>query len=304
MKDYYAILGVDPVADADAIKRAYRTLARRYHPDRNKAAEAEERFKEVGEAYAVLSDPEQRQQYDRARQLGAGAGFRGGFSADADGVEIDSELFNEIFSRIFRGEATRGHGAEPFGADPFGADLFGGPPHGFAGAGMRPDAQQESPAIDLELSLEEAHAGTLRTLAVADPVSGETLTRRVRIPAGARPGQIVRIPLAPGRPPLRVRVRWAPHADYVWEGDQLVRNLMITPWEAALGTTVTLDTLAGRVALRVPPGSDAGRTLRVAGKGLAGGDLLVRIAVRAPAATTGEQRRAYEALQRSFEQYA
>lgn len=282
MNDYYAILGIAADANAKEIKRAYRTLARRFHPDRNKAVDAEERFKAIGAAYAVLGDPARRQRYD-AELAGAQSAIH--TQMNGDQMSMDSELFEAVFRQIFGG-------AEQAPDDELRSQPY-----------RRGNAS--SSTTEIELSLEEAHAGVIRILTLTEPLASGTRSQQIRIPAGARDGQILRIPgLANRAPPLRVRVRVAPHPLYEWQHEQLVRRLDLTPWEASLGAVLPVDTLAGRVMLRIPAGTRAGQTLRIAGKGFAGADLMVRIAVDAPAPMTDEQRRAYDALRRSFEQCA
>jgi curved DNA-binding protein len=286
-KDYYEVLGVQRDASSDEIRRAYRKLARQYHPDINQESEAEERFKEVGEAYEVLSDPEKRALYDRLgdqRRAGAEgpdmADFedvfgRPGFGSDVR-VEFGEGGFSDFFERVF------GEGAGV-------AD--GGPLRG-----------RDREAL-LELSLEETLAGGRRRISLDDEGSFE-----VEIPAGVREGQRIRIAGkgAAGRGggpagDLYLLVRLRPHPRFRREGDDLQVDLRVTPWEAALGATVPVHTLSGTAQVRVPPGSSSGRRLRLRGRGLPArddgrGNLYATVQVAIPRELSDEERDLFERL--------
>jgi curved DNA-binding protein len=295
-RDYYEALGVSPDASAEDIRRAYRSLARRYHPDVNKDPGAEDRFKEISEAYDVLRDPEKRAQYDRFGSAGPpgqdaapGAGARGGgFGSDDDfgGVSFDvgdgdfSDLFEQLFSRRGGG---RGRG-----------------PSSFAGFSMRGSDYE---AV-LELGLGEAAAGGKRWLSLGDGRSVE-----VDIPRGVRDGQRIRIPGqgAPGTgdgPPgdLILVIRLKPHPRFRVEGGDLYVDLRVSPWEAALGAEVPVPTLNGNARVKVPPGSSSGRRLRLRGQGLPGnaqappGDLYAIVTIQVPKRLTRQERRLFEEL--------
>jgi curved DNA-binding protein len=282
-KDYYEVLGVPRDADADDIRRAYRKLARQYHPDINHDSDAEERFKEVGEAYEVLADPEKRERYDRlGDRLRAGAegpdmaGFEDLFDGPDVRVEFGEGGFSDFFERLF------GEGAGV-------AD--GGPLRG-----------RDHEAV-LELSLEEALAGGRRRLSF----DGEG-SFQVDIPAGVREGQRIRIAGkgAAGRgggPPgdLYLLVRLKPHPRFRRDGDDLSVDLRIAPWEAALGATVPVRTLSGTAQVRVPAGSSSGRRLRLRGRGLptrdgGRGDLYASVQVAVPKELSDEERELFEKL--------
>ena len=286
-KDYYEVLGVPRDASSDDIRRAYRKLARQYHPDINHEGDAEERFKEVGEAYEVLSDPEKRELYDRLgeqRRAGAEAPDmadfedlfgRAGFGPDAR-VEFGEGGLSDLFERLF------GHGAGV-------AD--GGPLRG-----------RDHEAV-LELSLEEALAGGRRRLTLDGAGSFE-----VEIPAEVREGQRIRIAGkgAAGRGggpagDLYLLVRLKPHRRFRREGDDLQVDLRVTPWEAALGATVPVRTLSGTAQVRVPAGSSSGRRLRLRGRGLptrdgGRGNLYATLQVAIPKELSDEERELFEKL--------
>ena len=286
-KDYYEVLGVARDASSDDIRRAYRKLARQYHPDINHESDAEERFKDVGEAYEILSDPEKRELYDRlGDQQRAGAGApdmadfedlfgRAGFGPDAR-VEFGEGGLSDLFERLF------GDGAGV-------AD--GGPLRG-----------RDHEAV-LELSLEEALAGGRRRFSLDGAGSFE-----VEIPAAVREGQRVRIAGkgAAGRGggpagDLYLLVRLKPHRRFRREGDDLQVDLRITPWEAALGATVPVRTLSGTAQVRVPTGSSSGRRLRLRGRGLPTrdgkrGDLYATVQVAVPRELSDEERELFEKL--------
>ena len=256
-RDFYKILGVPRTADQEEIQRAYRKLARTYHPDVNKDAAAEERFKEVSEAYDVLSDPEQRRRYDafgpefrqvpkdvdpetwaRAR---AGAGARAGPAGGVWGTGEDIDL-EDLLGGMFGGRARRGRAGR------------GQPQPGW---GTIPGADQEA---ELELTVEDAHQGGKRSITLSGP--GGPRTFDVTIPAGVTDGQRIRLAGQGGRGSggapagdLFLNVRIAPHPRYRVDGRDLHVDLPLTPWEAALGASVAIDTPGGKATVKVPPGS-------------------------------------------------
>lgn len=311
-KDFYAILGVPQDASESDVKKAYRKLARQWHPDQNPGdAAAEQRFKEVGEANAVLSDPEQRQEYDAVRQMARG-GAR--FTAGGPGAG-GAGGFEDIFS-AFAGGAGPGGGGQRVrfstqGGGPQGINLEdllggmagqGGSPFGGYGApaGPRPgrDVQAQT-----SLTFRQAAAGDTVTLRGAD---GKTVT--ARIPAGVKDGQKIRLrgkgePGDAGAPAgdLMLQVSVEPHPVFSREGDHLTVDLPVTFAEAALGATVEVPTLDGKpVKVRVAPGTPSGRTLRVKGRGIqtskGAGDLLAKVHVVVPQRLTDEAKAAVEAL--------
>jgi curved DNA-binding protein len=300
-RDYYEILGVERGASADEIRRAYRTLARKHHPDVNKEEGAEDRFKEISEAYEVLRDPEKRARYDR---LGANwragqdvsgspgfdesSGFEGfeGFGGREGfgdiGFDFGGDEFSDFFSGLFgrRGRARRSNGSAA------GFSLRGG----------------DREAV-LELTLEEVATGGKRRISLADGRSFE-----VNIPRGVRDGQRIRLAGEGeqgigGGPPgdLFLRVRVAPHPRFRVEGRDLYTDLPVAPWEAALGATVEVRTLTGNANVRVPAGSSSDRRLRLRGEGLPDaqgrpGDLYAVVKIRVPAKLTPTERELFEKL--------
>ncbi|GGL44702.1 DnaJ domain-containing protein [Phycicoccus endophyticus] len=318
-KDFYAILGVPRDADAAAIKKAYRKLAKQYHPDRNEGdPSAEQRFKDVGEAHAVLSDPKQREEYDAVRSMaGGGARFRAGaggpsgsggfedifsafgggaggggtrvrFSNGRGGYDAGGEDVNDILAQMFGGAAAGG----ARGGDPFGG--FGAPRGPRRGA----DVQART-----TLSFRDAVAGSTVTLTTAE---GRRIT--TKIPAGVRDGQKIRLrgkgaPGDQGAPAgdLILTVSVEKHPVFGREGDNITVDLPVTFAEAALGATVPVPTLDGSsVKVKVAPGTPSGRVLRVKGRGVhtrhGTGDLLARVQVVVPQRLSDEARRAVETL--------
>ena len=291
-KDYYETLGVPPGADADVIKSAYRKLARKYHPDVSKEADAEEKFKAVNEAYEALRDPQKRAQYDALRAGGyrpgdefrppPGGAYGGGEYdfGDADGAGF-SDFFESLFGR-FRGG--------PGGAGP-------GPGFERPAGPRRP---RESMA-KLTIELERAYEGGKERI----QVNGKTLD--VKIPAGIQSGRNIRLAKQGqegGDLLLEIVVR--PHRLFALEGRDVTVKLPIAPWEAALGATVDVPTLGGKVEIKVPAGSTTGRRLRLKGRGMPGepaGDQYVVLEVMAPKAEDAAQREAYEALRDAFAAY-
>ncbi len=300
-KDYYKIMGVARDATQDEIKRAYRKLARKYHPDVSKEGDAEERFKEVGEAYEVLKDPEKRAAYD---QLGpnwqAGQEFRpppdwdagfefsgGGYTAG--GPDRHSDFFEELFGR-----------------------------GGFAHAGgeerrrtfrMRGEDHHAKVLIDLEDSFTGAtHSITLRMPELTDDgrVTTRDHTLKVRIPKGIRPGQQIRL-VGQGGPgiggggsgDLYLEVEFRAHPYFRVDGPDIYLDLPVAPWEAALGATVQAPTPTGAVDLKIPANSNQGRKLRLKGRGLPGkepGDLYVVLRVVLPGADSGAAKNLYQEM--------
>jgi curved DNA-binding protein len=276
-RDYYKIMGVARDASADDIKQAYRRLARKYHPDVSKEKDAEERFKELGEAYEVLRDPEKRAAYDSLGTRRSGEEFRPppGWEFDVGSGPGSSGAHSDFFENLFGGLGARA---------------------AFRSRGF-------DTAADVELTLEEAFRGAERRLQVQRVRVDErgepqpyTQQLTVRIPAGATDGQQIRVSAqgqagAGGGPPgdMFLRVRLVPHRWFRTEGRDVWLELPVTPWEVALGDTVRVPTLAGRVDLKLPKGSQTGRQLRLKGRGLPGnppGDQFVVLKIVTPAAST------------------
>jgi curved DNA-binding protein len=305
-RDYYEALGVPRGASSEEIRRAYRTLARQYHPDVNKEPGAEDRFKEIAEAYEVLRDPEKRERYDRlgsnwragddvsgaAEGFGGGQGFGGGAGFEdvrvsfGDGTGFGD--FSDLFEGLFGGRA----------GGRVGGGMGGFGPGGFGGARRGADMEAE-----LELSLEEAAQGGHRWVALAGGRSYE-----VTIPPGVRDGQRIRLAGEGGEGTgggpvgdLLLRVRIKPHPRFRLEGDDLYTELPVSPWEAALGATVQLRTLDGTAQVKVPSGSSCGRRLRLRGEGMprargGRGDLHAEVRILVPKKLSRAERKAFEEL--------
>jgi molecular chaperone DnaJ len=281
-KDFYAILGVSKDASAADIKKAYRKLARKYHPDTNAGdPEAEKKFKDITEAHHVLADPEERQQYDAIRAMG-GARFAPGGAGGAGAAG-----FEDLFGGLFGGSTGRhSRGFSTGNIPPEFADLFGG---GFGGgAGFQPPPQRGG---DREATTTISFAGSIRgtTIGLREP-NGDVID--VRVPAGIRDGQKVRVrgkgsPGSAGAGDLMVTVHVKPHPFFVREGDNLRIHVPVTFDEAALGAQIDVPTVDGStVKMKVPAGTNSGRTLRLKGRGVktskGEGDLLVTIDVVVP----------------------
>jgi curved DNA-binding protein len=310
-KDYYAVLGVARGASQDEIKQAFRRLARQYHPDVAKDKKtAEEKFKEINEANEVLSDPEKRKQYDDL-----GASWRHGASRQpagaADGQEFHfggSTGFSDFFEQFFGGRGRRGQAG---GYD----DLF-------RRTGRADGAEDEDhvPGADIEgdimVTLEEALQGAQRQISLQRlrPATGEpeTETFTVRIPRGAIAGRQIRVPGKGGRGmggaesgDLLLRVRLAAHPQFEARGADLYYELEVSPWEATLGTQVSIPTLTGTMKLRVPAGTSSDGQLRARGQGLPTsktgkrGDFYAIVKIRVPPEPTGRERELWDELART-----
>lgn len=292
-KDYYQILGVPAGADADVIKTAYRKLARKFHPDVSKEKNAEERFKDINEAYEVLRDAKKRKAYDglRARGYRPGEEFRPPPNFEQD--------FNFDFGEIF-GNRGAGGGAAGGGFSDFFESLFGGARQRGAGPGAR--ARPQDLHARLEIDLETAYAGGMTRVGLDDK------TLDVKIPSGVQPGQQIRLRgQGPGGADVLLEIAFKPHRTYSVDGRDLTVKLPLAPWEAALGATVKVPTLAGSVEMRIPAGAKSGKKLRLKGRGLPGaepGDQYVQIEVQAPSAESEAQREAYEKLKSAFPDFA
>ena len=299
-KDYYKILGVDEDASKSEIKSAYRKLARKYHPDVSKEEDAEDRFKDVSEAYEVLKDDEKRAEYDQLRKYGhtgdagfepppgweSGASFsRGGFTG------ADSMDFSDFFESIFGG----------------------------AGGGFRQQRGQgfamkgEDMHHQISLFLEEAYNGCEKSLRLQTPQPGpdgrvrrEERTLKVKIPAGVRDGQHIRLRGQGGAGigggpagDLYLDVRIAPHPHFRLDGGDVYVTVPITPWEAALGASIQVPTMGGKAALKVPEGAKDGQKLRLRGKGMPGkkpGDQYVVLQVAMPPKQTERSKELFREL--------
>jgi curved DNA-binding protein len=300
-QDYYATLGVSRTASQEEIQRAYRKLARTYHPDVNHDPEAEDRFKEISQAYDILSDPDTRRRYDafgpdfrqvpegvdpqtwaraRATSAAGGAGRRRAGPPPEQGTRtgVDDLDLEGLFGDLFAGRQRQGWGAVP-GAD------------------------QE---VEVEIGVEEAYAGTRRSIRISGQAGERTMD--VTIPAGVTDGQRIRLRgqggegsggASPGD--LYLVVRIAPDRRYRVEGRDVYTDLPLAPWEGALGATVPVDTPGGEAKVTVPPATSSGRRIRLRGRGLPNprgtpGDLYAVATLRVPDRLTDEERRLFEQL--------
>ncbi|QFG67522.1 DnaJ C-terminal domain-containing protein [Ornithinimicrobium pratense] len=317
-KDFYAILGVEKDVDDKTLKKTYRKLAREWHPDSRPGDKAaEQRFKDIGEAYAVLSDPEKRKQYDAVRAMGGGARFTAG-AGSAGGAGG----FEDVFAQMFGGGGgaqnvrfeTGGGGIDLedlLGA--FGGGGFGGQqgfPGGFPGGSQGGYGRRGTPRgqdVEARTTIDFKAAVNGDTVTLSKPDGGTVSTR---IPAGVKDGQKIRLrgkglpsPVQGGEPgDMYLHVTVAPHPVFGRDGLNLTVDVPVTFAEAALGATVQVPTLDGPpVKVRVAPGTPSGRVLRVKGRGIAAksttGDLLAKVQVVVPQRLSDKAREAVEALQ-------
>ncbi len=283
-KDYYAALDVPRDADLEQIKKAYRKLARKYHPDVSKEPDAESRFKEAAEAYATLKNPEKREAYDQLGRQPVGEEFapppqwRHDFAADAPSFD-DIDL-SELLAAMGRGQQGGRRVTMPLNGRDYDSKV--------------------------SISLEDAHRGTQLSLNLADEGGGHTI--EVTIPAGVSDGQKLRLRGKGGKGrnggadgDLYLHIELAPHALFRADHHDLYFDLTLTPWEAALGGEIAVPTLDGSVLLTVPPGTRAGRKLRLRGRGLANkqkgrGELYATVHIDVPATLTERERELFQQL--------
>jgi len=295
-RDYYEIMGVARDASQDDIKKAYRRLARKYHPDVSKEADAEERFKEVGEAYAVLKDPEKRAAYDQlGKNWKSGQEFRpppdwdAGFEFSGSGFDGDASQFSDFFDTLFGGQ--------------FRTSQAGQRRSGFSARGEDHHAR-------ILIDLEDAYKGATRSISLRGAEldrGGHVVTKErtlnVRIPKGVTQGQRIRL-AGQGAPgigdapagDLYLAVEFNPHGTFRVENRDVYTELPITPWEAALGASVSVPTPDGRVDMKIPAGTTRRRTLRLKGRGIPGktpGDMYVELAITLPAADSDKAKAIY-----------
>jgi DnaJ-class molecular chaperone len=296
-QDYYEILGVPRNASETDIKKAYRKLARKYHPDFNpNNKQAEEKFKQTQEAYEVLSDAEKRKKYD---QLGANWKSGAEFTPPPNWEGFDiNEILRGAGARAGGGARGRSRNAESGGVGGFSdffETLFGG--MGGGGFGRAPVAEAEA---EMSLPLEDMHRGTTRRLSVR--IDNTQRSIEVRIPPGARDDSRIRVPgggLNGGD--LFVRLKMEPSDKFTVRGDDTETEVAVTPWEAALGTTIEVPTLDGSAEIRVPPGMGSGQKLRLKGQGLnirggGRGDHFVKLKIVVPKKLSEEEKKLFQQL--------
>jgi curved DNA-binding protein len=320
-RDYYETLGVARTASADDIKKSYRRLARKFHPDVSKEKDAEAKFKQVQEAYEVLKDPEKRAAYD---QLGsnwkAGQDFRpppdfgGGFEyrgrPGGGGSAGGHDSFSDFFSSLFGQQGFNQGGGNPFEQAPFGSGAGGG-------GRRRAPARGRDHHARIDIDLEEAFRGGNRTFELKRPqVDNEGLlqmrkhTVKVTIPPGITQGQQLRLAGQGEESPnggepgdLFLEVHTRPHSSFELDGRDVTITLPLAPWEAALGATVPVPTLGGEVEMRIPAGAQSGQKLRLRGRGLPGtppGDQFVQLKVVLPPADSPKAKEIYEQMKRDL----
>ncbi len=294
--DYYKTLGLSREASQDEIKKQYRRLARKYHPDVSKEDNAEQRFKEIAEAYEVLKDPEKRRSYD---QLGAnwkaGQEFRpppgweqafGGGSAHFGAGMGGAGGFSDFFESVFGGNMGAG---------------------GFRAQPQKPASQ----TLRITIRLKESYAGGKRTIQIPEygtngQPTGQHRKLEIRIPKGIMPGQKIRLSKqgpahTPGgtRGDLLLEIRFEEHPLFKLDERNILLTLPITPWEAALGSKVTVPTLGGRVELKVAAGAQSGQKMRLKGRGLPGkqpGDQIITLLIQVPPADSEEMKQLYQQM--------
>lgn len=296
-QDYYQTLGVKQGAGDDEIKAAYRKLARKYHPDKNKEAGAEDKFKAISEAYEVLHDKQKRAAYDNLR---AGGGYRAGDNFRPPPGWQQQQPHGGFEFRNFGGD-------EEGGFSDFFESLFGG--RGAGPRAQRGPMRGNDVRAAVEIDLRTAYAGGKQRLGLRD-ASGER-TLEVNIPAGILPGKVIRLggqgePGYNGAPSgdllLEVQVRDDPQ--FKLHGRDIEVEVPVAPWEAALGAKVPVPTLGGEVELKIPAGSRSGRKLRLKGRGMPGrtpGDQIVSLAIQIPPADSDKAKAAYQAFEQAFE---
>jgi len=294
-QDYYQTLGVKQGASDDEIKAAYRKLARKYHPDKNKEAGAEDKFKAVSEAYEVLHDKQKRAAYDNLRA----GGYRGGdqfrpppgWQQQAPGGGFEFRDFG---------------GGDAAGFSDFFESLFGG--RGAGARAQRGPMRGQDVRATVEIDLRTAYAGGKQRLGLRDATGERTL--EVNIPAGILPGKVIRLsgqgePGYNGGPSgdLLLEVHVRDDAQFKLQGSDIEVEVPVSPWEAALGAKVPVPTLGGDVELRIPAGSRSGRRLRLKGRGMPGrtpGDQLVTLWIQIPPAGDDKAKAAYRAFEKAF----
>jgi len=315
--DYYAELGVPRDAPQEDISKAYKQLARKYHPDVNKEKGAEDRFKRVAEAHEVLKDPDKRKKYDRFGQQWKNASERppqqpgrGGFGGGAQGTDFE-ELLNRVNQRRRAQQQQGGPQEQAGGFSDFFEAIFGRGGPGFQGAagmGGAPIEAGEDVDARFALSLEEALSGGEREIKIEDAGTKKTRALRINIPRGVKSGQKIRLKGQGGKGvggapsgDLFLHIEHKPHASFRIEDDDLHTVVSVAPWTATLGGEAKLKMLDATVMLKIPAGSSSGRKVRMKGKGWptgtdTRGDLYVEVRVVVPTELTDKERALWESL--------
>lgn len=292
-KDYYQTLGISKKAEQSDIKKAYRRLARKYHPDVSKEANAEEMFKQVNEAYETLGDTSKKRIYDQETAQPNYQHHRKPHTSNSTGWQADSNFdanfFEDIIRRDKRRKSNAGHQGNEFfnGFD----NIFQKP--------QRPTSTAKPSVASIPLTLEDSFYGSTRKIRLPD---GRNI--QVKIPQGIMEGQKIRISNGPGRGEMHLKVKLAPHAVFTPQQKDIHLQLPIAVWEAALGSMVTVPTLNGKVKIRIPEGAETGKKMRLTGRGLPGnpaGDQIIELLVVTPPAKTKQQRAFYRKMRDAFD---
>jgi curved DNA-binding protein len=295
-KDYYKILGVERDVSQPELKKAYRKMARKYHPDVSKESNAEERFKEVNEAYEVLGDEDKRSQYDtlgsnyqNGQNFNPPPGWEGGFdfnqfSQGGQGSQAGAGGFSDFFETMFGGAAGDA---------------------GFQQGGFGQQQRRKPPAetMILWVDLEDVFAGGKKKVRLP---SGSTI--EVKIPKGFEEGKKIRLTgKGSNGADIHLKIQFKKHPLYKVDGKNVTVDLLIAPWEAALGASLNVDTLAGKIKLKIPEGAESGKKMRLKGRGLPSnstslkGDQYVAIQIATPPATSDEEKAFYQEMQKKFD---
>ncbi len=321
-KDYYTTLGVGKQASADEIQKAYRKLARKYHPDVNRGAGAEDKFKEITESYEVLKDPEKRKTYDRfGKDWKSFSGGRGAPPPGFENVRFDfggaggsgfSSFFDALFGGAGGGGPFGGAGGSAFGGGASGNPFAGGNAFGRGRSGGGFTSRGQNQEASIVLTIEEAAGGGTRETSLSDPATGGVKTYTINLPRGVKAGQKIRL-AGRGGPgsgggsagDLLLKVEIEAGGRFRLDGTDLYTDLVVSPWEAALGVEVTVKTLDGSVKVHLPPGSSTGRKIRLRGRGFpqrssgakgAAGDLYAEVKIVVPDRLTRKERTLFEQL--------
>jgi curved DNA-binding protein len=297
-KDYYKVLGVNRNAGDDEIKKQFRRLARKYHPDVSKASDAEARFKEINEAYEVLKDKDKRTNYDR---FGTADGnpFQGGFTPPPGGSSWNKTNFGGFnqgtFSDIFDSMFKNSRGGK------FKEDVF----TNSANTSTQTTAKGKDQTVSIHVDIEDAYHGAHRTVSLRMPGESGTRKLKVKIPKGIKEGQKIRLSGQGGKGQLAngdlfLKINFNKHKHFSVDEKDVILQFPITPWEAALGTVLKIPTLGGTVEMKLPANTKGGKKLRLKGRGLPGkdpGDQYVILQIMTPEANTEELKQLYKKME-------